>query len=336
MFIMVDVPFAVVVWSETLYPAVVNFFRLEIVPPITIAHILIFAWVAGTVWLTTRYVHDYISKYRNLMPWWVTLPRDKHAEFLLAEIIGASKHFRIYRSAAFNTVVATAFRPYIILPEVAFTDNELRVVLLHEWKHIQDKDYLTDIVINFICFVFWWNPIVYILKKNFKFARELKCDGYAVPSENDFNHLLDGLVKLEDARKEKSRSLNGVNALVGKKDELMDRLTVMAMRWEESRRKWRLLTNVGYSIVIVALFFSSYAFTVRPVAWEAYISVVAYDFMDAYRDGEGEDIFRMVEMELFLVDNEDGTFSYYVDGVFKMFVTADSDLLQWVKIRARD
>jgi hypothetical protein len=44
----------------------------------------------------------------------------------------------------------------------------------------------------------------------------------------------------------------------------------------------------------------------------------------------------MEELELFLVDNEDGTFSYYVGGVFEMYVDADSTLLQWVEIRARE
>jgi len=334
-FIMVDVPFAMVIHSETIYPAIVNFLRLEIVSPIRISHVLIFAWAAGIVWLTARYAHEYISKYHHLMRWWVTLPRDEHAESLLAEIIGANKRFRIYRSAAFNTAVATAFRPYIILPEVEFTDDELRVILLHEWKHIRDKDYLTDIVIHFISFVFWWNPVVCILKKNFKFARELKCDGYAMPNEKDFNHLLDGLVKLDNARKEKSRSLNGVNALVSKKDELVDRLTVMAMRWKESRRKWRLLTNAGYSVVIVALFFGSYAFAVLPATWDSpYIPADTEYFTEDYT--KYEDVFSMMEMELLLIDNEDGTLSYYVDGNFMMYVDADSDLFQWVKIRARD
>jgi hypothetical protein len=205
---------------------------------------------------------------------------------------------------------------------------------LHEWKHIQDKDYLTDIVIEVISFVFWWNPVVYILKRNFKFVKELKCDGYAISNKQDFHYLLDGLAKLDNAEKTKTRNLHGCNTLVGKEEELVDRLTVMAMRWEESRRKWRLLTNAGYSIVIVALFFASYAVTVLPIhLYSPYNSAPTEYLLEVCRD-EKDDVFSMADVEVFLIDNNDGTFSYYVDGIFLMYLDANSDLLNWVKIRA--
>ena len=334
MFIMVNVPFVVVVRSETIYPAIVNFFRLVIVPPVTITHVLIFAWVAVAVWLTVRYAHDYISKYHHLMKWWVTLPRDEHAESLLREVIGNDKKFRILRSAAFSTAVATAIRPYIILPEVDFTDDELQVILLHEWKHIQDKDYLTDILIELISFVFWWNPVVYLLKRNFDFAAELKCDGYAVSNKKDFHHLLDGLVKIDSARKEKARSLNAGNALSGRTADFVDRLTTMAMRCEKSSRKRRLLTNVGCSVLIICLFFGSYAFVVQPSVASPYAPVTGENFH--WEDRERGDVFNMAELEIYVIDNDDGTFSYYINGVFIMYLDYGHDFLQWVEIRTRE
>jgi len=337
---MIEIPGAAIVWSETFYPAIVNLFRFEFIQyrpfglSMNITFIFIFVWSVGTVFLTTRYANEYIGKYPGLMRWWVTLPRDTHAESLLSEIIGTEKNFRVFRSAAFSTAAATAFRPYIILPEIEFTDDELRVILLHEWKHIRDKDYLTEILINLICFVFWWNPVVYILKKNFKFAKELKCDGFAVPSKKDFHHLLDGLVKMNHAEKEKTQILNGSSTLVSKEDELVDRLTVMAMRWE-SRNKRKILTSACYSVVIVALFFASYAFTVLPFFREIpNLSITTDDITQS--DKDAENLFNMIESEIFLVDNNDGSFSYYVDGNFVMNVDADNDILNWVEIRARE
>ena len=340
MFIMVEVPGTVVVWSESLYPAIVNFFRLELVPyelfglPVSIANAFVFIWIAGIVWFAVRYADRYIGKFPGLMQWYVAMPRDKRAESLLSEIIDNNRHFRVYRSGAFTSPVATAFSPYIILPEVEFLDDELRVILLHEWKHIQDRDYLADIVINIICFVFWWNPVVYIMKRNFKFATELKCDGYAAPNKEDFHHLLDGLVKLDNAEKEKARSLmnfEGVNALVSREDELVDRLTVMAMRWKSGSKR-RMLTNAFYSIVVVALFFASYSFTILPTSWQSqYATVTAEDFMGEYR--QAGDVFHGDEH--ILVENGGGTFSYYINGVFVMHVDADSNLLNWVEVRAR-
>ena len=333
-FVMVEMPGAVVIWSETFYPAVVNFFRIELLPPIQIAHMCIFVWVVGTVCLTVQYVRRYINRFQFLMPWCATMPRDTHAESLLAEIIGKDKVFCIFRSPGFTTAAATAVRPCIILPNIAFSDDELRVILLHEWKHIRDKDYLSGIIVNLISFVFWWNPVVYILKKNFRFAVELKNDHYAVSDEHAFTSYLKGIRQISKSEKEKMGY--GFNAFSKADDGLKDRILVLAMRdemWNESRLR-RILTNAGYSIVVVVLFFASYMFTVLPVHWDSpYVSESAEYFMEVYREGDGEDIFRMEE--IFLVDNSDGTFSYYVDGNFVMYVNDDSNLLNWVEIRTR-
>jgi beta-lactamase regulating signal transducer with metallopeptidase domain len=336
MFIMVELPGAAIFGSEILYPAIVDVFRLEIALSVRIVHVFVFAWVAGTVFLTAKYAYRYIGRFPNLIQWYATMPRDARAESLLAEIIGNAKHFRVYRIASFTTPAATSFKPYIILPTVEFTDNELRIILLHEWQHIQDRDYLADIIVNLVCFVFWWNPIVYILKKNFQFAMELKCDGHAVSNNQDFQHLFEGLVKLDYAEKEKekARSLNWGNALVSKESELIDRLTVLSMRWEESRRKWRWITNIGCSVTVVLLFFASYTFTVLPhYTRSPYASVTSDDFMGKY--SEAGDVFNMSETELLLVDNGNGTFSYYVGGNFIMYVDANSELLGWIEIHER-
>lgn len=336
MFVVINVPFTTVFFSEKVYPAVVNALRFELVPSITISCVLLFVWGAGAVWLTARYLYDYIGKYRNLMRWWVTFPRDAHAESLLAEIIGTDKHFRIYRGAAFRTAAATAFKPYIILPNVEIPDDELRVILLHEWKHIQDKDYVADIIIHLISFIFWWNPLVYILKRNCTFARELKCDSYAVPNQQDFHHLLDGLVKLNNAEMEKMkpRDLIGVNTLIGKKAEFVDRLTVLGMRWEKSRRKWRFATNIGFSALFTALFFASYMFTVLPAHWDSPYDARCTEYILEVCREDSENIFQAIE--IYVIDNSDGTFSHYIDGMFIMYVDADSDFLEWVEVRTRE
>ena len=339
MFVAIEIPGAAVILSETLYPTIVNFFRIEFVPyrlfgfPINIAFVFICVWVVGAVWFTIKYAYEYTGKFPGLLRWYVTMPRDEHAESLLAEIIGNDKHFHIFRSNAFGTPVATAFRPYIILPKIDFTDDELRVILLHEWKHIQDKDYLSGIIVNLISFVFWWNPVVYILRKNFRFAIELKNDQYAVSDEDAFTSYLEGIRQIRNS--EKGKIGHGFSALVKADDGLKDRILALAMR-DEMRNKSRrrgTLTNVGYSTMIVVLFLASYMFIVLPAQFDSpHVQDVVADFMEMYSEGKGT--FRTEE--IFLVDNNDGTFSYYVDGIFAMYVLADSELLNWVEIRARE
>jgi hypothetical protein len=220
------------------------------------------------------------------------------------------------------------------LPEVEFPPDELRAILLHEWKHIQDKDYLTELIANIICFVFWWNPLVYVLKRNFCFVQELKCDRFSVSKNKSFNHFLSAILLLDKTEKEKTERRmkhEGTNALIGSDDELVDRLEVLALRGE-SRNK-RVLTNVCYSIVIIALFLASYMFTILPAFRESPdVPVPVEDFMEIYNEDEG----AFKAGEVFLVDNGDGTFSYYVDGQFVMYVDDSHEIINWVPIRTRE
>lgn len=334
MFIFVDIPGAVVVFSETLYPSIVNFARLEIVSPITVMNLFVFVWVVVAIGLTARYLYDYIVKYRPIMNWLGSSDRDEYAESLLANAVGFNKHLRVFRNKCLSTAVATPYRPYIVLPNIEFSDDELRVILLHEWKHIRDKDYLTGIIVNLICFVFWWNPVVYLLRKNFRFVKELKADQFAVTNDKDFNHFLEGLQLLykEDKRKRASlMKFEGFNAVTDGASILEERLEVLALKGE-SRTK-RLLSNTCYSFVIVALFFASYMFTILPAFWESpYDSMPAEHLMIA--DVDGDDIFRAGENTI--IDNSDGTFSLYIDGEFIMYVDDTYEMFEWLPIRRRD
>jgi len=340
MFLAVEIPGMKVVLSKTVYPVIVNLLRYEIIShrvfglPINVANVLICVWIIGAVWLTARYVNEYIGRFGSLMRWLGSYERDEYAESLLSDIIGSDKNFRVFRNGCFSTAIATAFKPYIILPETDFSPDELRVILLHEWKHIQDKDYLIDIIINIICFVFWWNPVVYILRRNFRFATELKCDRFAVSDKKDFHHYLKGILllrKLEKEKMNKHMEYEGTNALINDGDELADRLIVLAMQGES--RKKRILTNVCYSIVILAFFIVSYMFTILPAFWESPdISMIAENFRGEY--SESGEIFMAGEN--FFVNNGDGTFSLYIDGQFVGYADDTHEAINWLPIRERN
>jgi len=339
MFIAIEIPGAVIVLSETIYPAIVVFLRYEIVSyhvlglPINTLNLFVFIWITVTIWLTTRYAYQYIGRFRPIMKWLGSYERDTYAEALLSEMIGHDKYFHVYRNKCFSTAVATAFKPYIILPEIDFSPNELRVILLHEWKHIQDKDYLSGIIVNLICFMFWWNPLVYVLRSNFRFAQELKSDQFAISNKEDFHHFMKGILLLEESEMEKvnSRMAYEGNSFISNDDGMVDRLKILALR-SESRSK-RIFTNVSYSITFLTLFAASYFFTILPIFWESPdIPVSAETFIGEYIESGG--IFRAEET--FVIDNNDGTFSFYIDGKFVTYMDYTHEALEWLPIRVRE
>ena len=69
-------------------------------------------------------------------------------------------------------------RPVILLPAEAaqWLPARRRVVLLHELAHIRRGDYLTQIVAQWVCAAYWFNPLVWLAARQMRVERECACD----------------------------------------------------------------------------------------------------------------------------------------------------------------
>jgi len=338
MLVAIDIPGSAVILSETIYPAIVRVIRYEIVSyhafefPISVASVFIFIWVVVAFFLIVKHISLLINRY-SFIKLVERLPCDKQAEVMLAEMIRDDKQFRVFRMKSAAIPFATAFKPYIVLPEIDFSPDELRVILRHEWKHIQDKDYLRKLIIDLICFVYWWNPLVYVFRNTFSFAQELKCDQYAISNKKeDINNYLTGIIAiLEHEEQKKNHFQNNFNSesLFAENDELTERLKILVL--SSGSRSKRILTNACYSIVIFAVFIMSYMFVILPIFWGSNIHSTVDDFRQDYIEDGG--IFRADEN--FLIDNEDGTFSLYINGQFVGIESEDNEYLRFLPVRIR-
>lgn len=71
------------------------------------------------------------------------------------------------------------FRPVIVLPE-KMRDNLPEPVLKHELIHIKNGDMLVKVILNMITTIHWFNPLAYILMREYGKVFELMCDEKAV------------------------------------------------------------------------------------------------------------------------------------------------------------
>lgn len=72
------------------------------------------------------------------------------------------------------------FHKAILLPKNVYTDEELYYILLHEYTHFQNHDILIEFIVSIFCCIFWWNPIVYLLRADLEQMLEIKCDTVVV------------------------------------------------------------------------------------------------------------------------------------------------------------
>lgn len=77
------------------------------------------------------------------------------------------------------------WHPVILIPDVSFSENQLRNILSHELTHLKRF----DIVIKWITMVavalHWFNPLMYIIRKEINKACELSCDEGVIKSLNN-------------------------------------------------------------------------------------------------------------------------------------------------------
>ena len=318
MFVFVRLPGSVIIRSEVFFPAIVNFFRFEIIPPINVLHVIISIWIAVAIILSIRYAGKCVKVY--LLVSRLADDRDEKAEAILIDRIGARKDVRVFRTFLAEPI-AVAFKPYIYLPRgVEFTDDELRVILRHEWKHLHNKDHLVNLIMEFISFIFWWNPLVNLLKKNISYSRELTCDYFAFaenPEEDRYN-LVSAIYRLGSAEETKVVG----SRLVGAKDEFVDRIKTWDLYGDKKSHKKRIVANICFFVIAAVMFVVSYMFVIQPAFMESelvHIGIVD-DIIAPIECYYSEEVYRADEN--FIYDNGDGTFSLYIGGQYVM--TRDS------------
>lgn len=87
-------------------------------------------------------------------------------------------------------------RPVVILPGQAedWSKERLRIVLLHEIAHIQRRDYLTHVLVQAACVIYWMNPFVWLAARRLAMEQERACDDHVLragtPSQTYARHLL--------------------------------------------------------------------------------------------------------------------------------------------------
>lgn len=128
--------------------------------------------------LLLRYFYQYFRMSRSIRKY--AAPWDVRTDEQFQEIQAQSKH----KMCASGHIVKNlrspfslgVFRKIIVLPDEAYSEEHLRYILLHEYTHFLYHDTLLKTLVEIFCIMFWWNPVVYLLKRDLEQLIELRCD----------------------------------------------------------------------------------------------------------------------------------------------------------------
>jgi len=74
-------------------------------------------------------------------------------------------------------------RPILLMPTEALhqlSKQQIRLVMLHEFRHVASGDTLVSWFQHVLCAVYWWNPFVWLAQRNWRAERELACDAWVL------------------------------------------------------------------------------------------------------------------------------------------------------------
>lgn len=175
-----EFPHTLILNDRVIYPRVYDLLAraYDPVAHLPVSLLLCVLWLTGTLVLLGRYTVQYRIAVRAAARYarvW-----DGRTEAALARIRQQTgRTLRIHGRFAAN--VDSAFgmgivQRYIILPDRAYSDEELHYILLHEYTHFLNHDTTIKLLVSLFCIIFWWNPVVYLLRRDLEQTLELKCD----------------------------------------------------------------------------------------------------------------------------------------------------------------
>ncbi|MDO1499906.1 M56 family metallopeptidase [Winogradskyella maritima] len=129
-----------------------------------------------------------------------------------------------------------SFFKWIVYNPELFDDNELQLILNHERVHAREYHSLDILFTNLACAVFWFNPVIWLYKKdlqqNLEYIADHKAQQYS-ENEKDYQHLL---LKTSVAHQNLSLTTNFYNSLI------KNRILMLHKSKSKNYQKWKFLS----------------------------------------------------------------------------------------------
>ncbi len=256
---------------------------------ISIWQIMEFIWAVGIIYKLYELVKnhkqyiEYVKKTENVT--------NNEKYFNLVEKICNEKKiknvFRIYLVSNISSpMIMGLVRPIIILPnDYETTDRELEFIIKHEIMHYIHHDLWIKVIIEILCILYWWNPMVSILRKQTTTLLEIKVDENIVRECNEsmVADYMECLIKnaqksvVDNKEKNVATAFNSGNeALMIKRFKIMAKQSDVKIN-KKKRIKLFLVLALVYILSLFVVFIPSYTRegsaegTVTPTKDNAYL-----------------------------------------------------------------
>ena len=214
------------------------------------------------------------------------------------------------------------FQKWIYLPDEEYTQEELYYIMKHEYIHFSNRDGLVKLLTLLLCCIFWWNPAVYLLKKDVEQILEIKCD---INATHGFSkkERLEYLLTIVRVLKGKPRSTHDSPPLMAtglfsrtEHDDIRERFELITKATKRVGIRYQAVF-VGLAVLVTVF---SYTFVLQP-AFEPPVE-------DIYSDGS---TLELDSEKLYILQHHDMTHSIVLENG-EMYPISDPVLQMYVDL----
>jgi beta-lactamase regulating signal transducer with metallopeptidase domain/5-hydroxyisourate hydrolase-like protein (transthyretin family) len=149
------------------------------------------------------------------------------------------------------------WRPYIVLPAKlvsSFSNEEWRMLLLHELLHVRRLDVLSDRLATLLMSVHWFNPIAWLALACLRRERELACDAAVLDRLDTEEARYYGRLILKSAEQQRlAAPLSGAVEMFGPNLSLARRIHMIASHRKPTWSRWTLGSLLVFLFLMVGL-----------------------------------------------------------------------------------
>lgn len=154
--------------------------------PLKTLPVLLTVWICGSAIALIRFSLRYVKLHRKLSSYRMSAT----GTHLLNQAAGKPVRVRVVLSPIPTVPYVFGLRkPTIILPQCAYSIAELRDVMLHEYTHIRYGHLWIKFALAMLCCIYWWFPVVYLLRHETNSLLELLCDDHVLKDKSPIQAL---------------------------------------------------------------------------------------------------------------------------------------------------
>ncbi len=193
----------------------------------TAADIITAVWLIGVVLFAARMIYKYIKTSLTLSQITEECYTSKTLDvyFNVCKKLSIRRNIMLRSSKYLNSpLMFGIFRPTVIIPDRAFSQSELEMILTHELTHYKHHDLWIALAASIAQCVHWFNPAVYFIGKSITEACELFCDETVIKSLSRENKKAYGNLILSVIEKELNSKLAYTTSMASAKNSIQKRL----------------------------------------------------------------------------------------------------------------